>query len=93
MSNQTRTTAANHALQRFALLVLREWHNSGDRGDLDGGWLQDAAEESGVCVETTRTTPCGAVCPCADFEGHGEAVECMPIHDDVFALMREEGGR
>jgi len=83
-------TDAQHALQSFALAVLKQWHGDGERGDLDGAWLQDAAEEACVCVETERVTPCGPVCGCEDYEGDGQTVQCMPIRDDVFAMMQAE---
>jgi hypothetical protein len=81
-------TDAQIALQSFALAVLTQWHG-GERGDIDGWWLQEAAEGSGVCVETKRVTPCGPVCACEAFNGPGETVYCSPIRDDVFALMRQ----
>jgi len=83
-------TDAQQSLQTFALAVLKQWHNGGERGDLDGAWLQEVAEEAGVCVETERVTPCAVNCPCCDFQGHGLQVQCMPIRDDVFALMQAE---
>lgn len=83
-------TDAQQSLQTFALAVLKQWHNGGERGDLDGAWLQDTAEEAGVCVETERVTPCGPVCPCEEYEGYGQTVYCMPIRDDVFAMMQAE---
>ena len=83
-------TDAQQALQAFALAVLKQWHGDGERGDLDGAWLQDAAEEACVCVETERVTPCGPVCGCAEAETRGGWAVCMPIHADVFAMMQAE---
>lgn len=77
------------SLVDFALAVLRQWHGDGERGDIDGAHLQEMAVKAGVCREEQRTTPCGDLCPCGEFVGHGEVTECVPITSAVFALMRE----
>lgn len=74
-------------LATFGAKVLMQHHGDGDRGDVDGGWLQETAVESGVMTTETKMVPCGARCPCGDFVFHGETTECMPISN--FALVRQ----
>ena len=83
-------TDAEQALQQFALAVLRLWGGDGERFDLDGYWIEMTAVKTGVCVSEQRVTPCRAHCPCSEIEGHGhgETVECVPIRDDVMAMVR-----
>jgi hypothetical protein len=75
-------------LARFAIEVLKQWHGDGERGDIEGAWIQETAQRIGVALTEERLTPCGEVCPCRDFAGSNEVVPCAPIRDDVFALMQ-----
>ena len=81
-------TDAEQALQQFALAVLRLWGGDGERFGLNGYCLEMIAVTTGVCVSEHRVTPCRAHCPCSAIEGHGETVECVPIRDDVMAMLR-----
>ena len=74
-------------LATFGARVLMQHHGDGERGDVDGGWLQEAAVESGVMTTETRTVPWGERCACGDFVYHGETTECVPISN--FALVRQ----
>jgi hypothetical protein len=40
-----------------------------ERGDIDGGWLQERATELGVLIPVAVTEPCGERCDCADLGG------------------------
>jgi len=53
------------ALAVFALAVLEETRE--ELADLDGGWLQDKAEELGLLVRVEVVVPCGVTCRCEDF--------------------------
>lgn len=79
--------AAVEQLAVFGAKVLMQHHGDGERGDVDGGWLQETAVESGVMTTETKTVPCGEHCPCGDFVSHGETTECVPISN--FALVRQ----
>ena len=74
-------------LATFGARVLMQHHGDGERGDVDGGWLQETAVESGVMTKETKTVPCGERCACGDFVYHGETTECVPISN--FALVRQ----
>lgn len=74
-------------LATFGARVLMQHHGDGERGDVDGGWLQETAVELGVMTTETKTVPCGERCPCGDFVDHGETTECVPISN--FALVRQ----
>lgn len=74
-------------LATFGARVLMQHHGDGERGDVDGGWLQETAVESGVMTTETKTVPCGERCACSDFVYHGETTECVPISN--FALVRQ----
>ena len=52
-------------LALFGRVCLDE-HRS-ELGDLDGGWLQEQAEECGLLVRATVTEPCGEGCRCAEY--------------------------
>jgi hypothetical protein len=76
-------------LARFALRVLEQFHNHGERGEIDCDWLQETAQEIGLLGDLIRMTPCSENCVCEEFVGAGEMSRCAPIRDDVFALMTE----
>lgn len=50
-------------LRAFAQDVMQCW----PMGDLDGGTLQDAAENHGLLQPETRHEPCGEGCSCAEY--------------------------
>jgi hypothetical protein len=70
-------------LVKFALLVLEESRD--DLGDLDGGWLQDKAEECGLLVRVTATEPCGEVCSCAEYDDFPQ--QCLRYSEEIRALV------
>ena len=70
------------ALTKFGLAVLEESRD--ELGDLDGGWLQDKAEELGLLVRVPVTEPCGELCRCDDFP-----MDCLRYSDSVIAAMQE----
>ena len=62
------------ALQTFGLAVLKETREG--LGDIDGGWLQDKAEECGLLVRVTVTEPCSDEhCRCAEYDDFPQ--ECL----------------
>jgi len=52
-------------LAAFARAILEESRE--ELADLDGGWLQDKAEELGLLVRVEVSEPCGDGCSCEDF--------------------------
>lgn len=44
----TRTPNVTQRLAQFWLAVLKEWHNNGECGDVDGWFLQDEAIGCGL---------------------------------------------
>ena len=75
-------------LATFGAKVLLEFHNHGSRGDVDGGWLQDTAVDSGVMYRTERKIPCCDLCNCRGYLTDGDWSECVPItnQDLVYSL-------
>ena len=73
-------------LERFALAVLKESRHDGG-GDVEGGWLQDKAEELGLLVKVRVTEPCGENCWCASFDDFPQ--DCLRESDAVRAAMNE----
>ena len=67
-------------LEKFALAVLAESRDS--LGDLDGGWLQDKAEELGLLVRVPVTEPCGEACRCEDFPS-----DCLRYSAEVKTMV------
>lgn len=53
-------------LEQFALAVL-EQSRADWLGDVEGGWLQDRAEELGLLVPQDVIEPCGEACQCEYF--------------------------
>lgn len=72
-------------LEKFGLVVLEESRE--DLGDLDGGFLQDTAEELGLLVRTTVTEPCRASCRCVDY---GFPVDCLRYSQEVLAIIESD---
>ena len=46
-------------------------------GDINGGDAQDEAERLGLLVRVRMTPPCGENCPCLEYYGSGEEIECL----------------
>lgn len=70
-------------LHKFALLVLEESRD--ELGDLDGGWLQDKAEELGLLVRVEATERCGENCWCAEYDEFPQ--ECLRYPDKIKAMV------
>jgi hypothetical protein len=51
-------------LRAFAQQIMTSWPH----GDVDGGFLQDAALACGLLTPVTATEPCGENCQCAEFD-------------------------
>lgn len=68
--------ATLRALATFALACLEETRE--ELADLDGGWLQDKAEELGLLVRIEVTEPCGGTCRCDDFP-----MDCLRYSPEV----------
>lgn len=51
-------------LRRFVRAIIIEGH----QGDVDGGWLQEAATDAGVLVEVEVYEPCGPECTCEEWD-------------------------
>lgn len=51
------------ALRAFAKAVMEVW----PMGDLDGGTLQELAEQHGMLKPETRHEPCGEACSCREY--------------------------
>lgn len=49
-------------LRAFANQIMSCW----PEGDVDGGFLQDAAEACGLIEPTQMAAPCGVNCQCAE---------------------------
>lgn len=69
------------ALARFGASVLVEYASENERGDLEGGWVQEAAIRHGVMDQIRRVIPCNQACACAEFYGEGETAWCYPVKD------------
>lgn len=74
------------ALEKFALACLAE--SRVDFGDLDGGWIQDAAEALGLLVRVQVTEPCGENCNCAECGDF--PMDCLRYAPDVLAMIEEK---
>ncbi len=70
-------------LEQFGLACLKE--SRSELADLDGGWLQDKAEELGLLVWVPVTEPCGENCRCEDFP-----TECLRYSPDMLAVIKEQ---
>ena len=74
------------ALEQFALAVLEESRK--ELADLDGGWLQDKAEELGLLVRVQATAPCGDACRCAEWDEG--PYDCLRYSPDVEGMMQKK---
>ena len=74
------------ALEQFALAVLEESRH--DLGDLDGGWLQDKAEELGLLVRVDVAEPCGEYCHCAEYGAFPQ--QCLQYSAAIRAQLASE---
>lgn len=88
------------AAERDAVLVL-PWATFGhwcltasreDFSDLDGGDLQDRAQECGLLEPIAATEPCGESCQCAELCDEWPA-ECLRMIDVPAAIAAMEGGK
>lgn len=81
---------AERKLIRFAAAVIDQAQNDGHPGDVDGGWLQDKAEELGVLVAVPVNEPCVDVeagnCVCAEY---GFPTSCYRIEAMVQLALTE----
>lgn len=59
------TMSETEKLRAFAQQVMTCWPG----GDVDGGFLQDAAEACGLIELKTMDKPCGENCQCAEYGG------------------------
>lgn len=80
-----RRCAALEALARYDLAVLEESRDL--LGDLDGGWLQDKAEEFGLLVLVEVTERCGEHCRCAEYGDFPQ--ECLRYSEEVRQRIAE----
>lgn len=65
----TRAKTADIALdniKRFAGLVLKDHRNDGYPGDLDGGMIQNYAQQCGLLEERQMAEPCSDSCTCVE---------------------------
>jgi hypothetical protein len=76
-------TGSDRDLAKFAILVLEESRD--ELTDLDGGWLQDTAEECGLLVRVEVTEPCGDVCQCAEYGDFPQ--ECLRYPEEIKTLV------
>lgn len=81
---------AQEALAALGASVLRQWHNEGERGDLDGGWIQEEAARLGVLVPVERTEPCGDTCVCAEYAD--PPFTCYEIRGDIWYALHDGHG-
>jgi hypothetical protein len=73
------------ALEQFGIMVLAEARDS--FGDIDGGWIQDAAETLGLLVRIQVTVPCGEECRCAEYGEFPQ--ECLRPNPEIEAAITE----
>ena len=64
-------------LKAFALWAL-DGYRDGDIGDIDGGALQDKAEELGLLVAVTVTEPCCDNCNCMSWDDFPQTCYRIP---------------
>ena len=78
---------AEQSLIKFAIVCL-EAHREHGGNDLDGGFLQDAAEECGVLKEVQVSEPCDPNgCYCAEYYGDDFPNTCLRYADEVRSYM------
>ena len=75
-----------NGFEKFALSVLEKTGNISD--DLDGGWLQDKAEELGLLVRVEVSEPCGENCWCAEYDDFPQ--ECIRYSEEVRHAIESE---
>ena len=80
-----RKLAEAENFQRFAIAVLEESRE--ELTDINGGWLQDTAEEFGLLERITVTEPCGEMCRCEDFPQ-----ECLRYPQSIKAAIDSARG-
>jgi hypothetical protein len=81
---EARTVEANKAA-RLVAEIFNE-----DRGDIDGGWLQDKAVECGVLIPVEATEPCidpeQGNCACAEYGDF--PLTCYRLNEGIRALLK-----
>ena len=73
-------------LEQFAIAVLRESRDI-EPGDVDGGFIQDKAEELGLLVKVRVTESCGELCHCAEYDDFPQ--DCLCYSVEVKKAMSE----
>jgi hypothetical protein len=66
-------------LAAFGLAVLEE--SRCELADLDGGWIQDKAQELGLLMSVPVAEPCGENCHCAEYGDFPQ--DCLRYSEDV----------
>lgn len=72
-------------LAALALVLIAEWWDLGEPGDIDGGWIQDQLAEAGLFV----AVPPGTHDACDTCEDG--LYECSVLAPDLVAAMKERG--
>lgn len=77
------------ALADFGILVFNAHREH--LGDLDGAWLQDAAEACGLLVWVTVPEPCGDSCRCAEYydEAPYQCLREVEVSDTVYMRVKD----
>lgn len=77
-------------LANFGAWALRTWHNNGERGDLDGAAIEEAAGECGL-LDTIPVPAdgCGPTCVCLDC-GAEPGDECKSIKEEVWKRVQKQ---
>lgn len=73
------------ALAKFGAKVLEESRDS--LADLDGGWLQDQAQELGLLEAVNVNEPCGENCNCAEYGDFPQ--ECIRYSQTCTDALRD----
>ena len=73
---------------KFGLLTLRESRD--ELADLDGGWLQDTAEECGLLERIRVSEPCGEGCRCVEYHGCEDfPVDCLRMTPECLQMEKD----
>lgn len=72
--------AENAQLLKFAGKAIEE-AGTPDACDWGGGDLEQAMLDCGLIRQELRATPCGEDCPCAEYHGSDEQVQCNVYTD------------
>lgn len=80
------TNAERKLIRLMAAVIYQSRDPTVGPGDVDGGWLQDKAEEIGVLIPVPVTEACSEGCPCSDY---GFPTTCYRLEAMVRAAMDE----